>query len=135
VSPEAQLSPGILERAVWSGKEIGWRQADIAAALQDARGRQLAALGGQVQFVLPGGTCELYWQNYESAPREAGEPWLDYASRSHDEVEMALGHLPAPTELAADGLAKFEFLREQAAAGLRIEDHLVYVCYFQSEGG
>jgi hypothetical protein len=135
VSPEAQLSPSILERAVWSGKEIGWRSADVTAALNDARDRQLAALGGQVQFILPDGTCELYWQNYESAAQEAGERWLDYVSRSHDEVAMALSHLPEPAALAADGLAKFEFLREKAAAGLVIEDFLIYVCDFASEDG
>ena len=133
MNPESQLSTEVLELAVWSGREIGWRAADIGRALADARDRQLAVAGGQVQFVLPDGTWELYWQNYEATGREAGEPWLDYVSRSHEEVRLMLDHLPAPEELAADGIATFPLLGEKVARGLRLEDYLVYVCHFESE--
>jgi hypothetical protein len=102
-------------------------------AFEAAHAVGLANLGGQVQFRLAEGTCELYWQAFDVGPRRSGETWHHFLARSRREVEAAVSRLPADDELVADGLAHFELLREKAAAGVDLESVLWFVCYFSSE--
>ena len=95
--------------------------------------RQLAAIGGQVQFLLDGGTCELYWQSYDSSARQDGELWPIYVARSHREVENSLNRIPPLESLVKEGLDNFAFLREKAASGLDLQKYLRFVCYFAAQ--
>ncbi len=70
--PERLLPESIRRKAVMSGQEWGWRKQDILGAIVAAKGAGLANIGGQVQFVFPDGTCELYWKSYDSADRKTG---------------------------------------------------------------
>jgi hypothetical protein len=133
VYPEETLPPNILAKAIRHGNEIGWRREDVREALAAAEARQLAAIGGQVQFLLDGGTCELYWQSYDSSARRDGELWPVYVERSHREVENSLSRIPPSESLVKEGLDNFEFLREKAASGLNLQKYLRFVCYFAAQ--
>ena len=135
MEPENLLPAGVLARAVRTGGEYAWRSDALPTALGAARGAGLAVLGGQVQFVFPDGTYELFWQSYDATDRRPRESWRDYVARSHGEVEAALGRLPDPDGLVRDALATSEFLRARAADGLDLRAHLCYVCYFAAEDG
>jgi hypothetical protein len=56
----------------------------------------LANLGGQAQFRIPDGTCDLYWLSLDSGERRPNETWESYVTRS-----------------AAEVLAQFTALRER----------------------
>ena len=130
---ERYLPPDILSKAVRSGEEYGWQFDDLPAALAQARTAGLAVLGGQVQFKLPDGICELYWQNADSAPQQAGEPWDTYVERSHREVRAGLDRLPSAEALVNEGLARFAFLKQRAVAGVDLGRFLCFVCYFEAQ--
>ena len=76
-APEAALYGATL-----SGNEYGWKPEHFPRALDEAEARGLACIGGQFQFQLPDGTCEMYWLNADSSSRRAGEPWRQYVARS-----------------------------------------------------
>ena len=58
--PEEKYLPAeILQKAILSGKEYGWKRHDFREVLEKAVKVGLGIIGGQVQFKLPDGTCEL----------------------------------------------------------------------------
>ena len=130
---ERRLSPDLLAKAVRSGEEYGWRFEDLPTVLAQAREAGLAVLGGQVQFKLPDGTCELYWQNADATDRRDGEAWKAYVDRPHDEVQAALERLPTTELILREGLERFAFLRERAAEGVDLRRFLCFICYFEAE--
>ncbi|MGA7925849.1 MAG: hypothetical protein WCA20_07620, partial [Candidatus Sulfotelmatobacter sp.] len=80
------LPPQVLQGATLRGNEYGWSVAVFPDALAEAEGRGYACLGGQFQFRLDDGTCEMYWLNADSKDRAHGESWADYCHRSCSEV-------------------------------------------------
>jgi hypothetical protein len=90
---------------------------------------RLTPVGGQVQFRLAGGTCELYWQNFDVAPQRTDETWDVFVARSRSDVAAALQRLPSDDVLLKEGL-EFPFLSERAAAGIDVIAGLCFVCYF-----
>ena len=131
--PEELLPPELLSAARLSGREYGWTFDQVNIVLEAAQARSLACIGGQPQFLLPGGTCEPYWQNCDSRDRAANEFWSDYVSRSHREVRTCFAKLSL-ADVVSDAIANFSFLREQAAAGTDLSESLVFILYFQAEG-
>ncbi len=132
---EQHLSQELLARAIHSGAEYGWRFQDMPAVLVEARALGLAVLGGQVQFKLPGGTCELYWHNADASPRRDGETWLSYVDRSNREVRAGLEALPSVSALVTEGIERFAFLKQRAAAGADLAEFLCFICYLDADKG
>src|ERR1700712_871574 len=83
---ERRLPEKILNKAIKSGNEFGWQQTDFIETIEAARKLKIGIVGGQVQYVFPDGTCELYWLSYDSGERQAGENWLKYCNRTADET-------------------------------------------------
>ena len=83
---ESLLPKTILKKAVKSNNEFGWKQADFHEVLEAATLKQLAIIGGQVQYIFPDATCELYWLSYDSTARKKNEIWSDFVLRSKNEV-------------------------------------------------
>jgi hypothetical protein len=130
---EHRLSPELLAKVIRSGDEYGWRFEDLPSVLAEARSLGVAVRGGQVQFKLPDGTCELYWQNADASPRRDGETSNSYVERSHDEVRAALKRLPNPTALVTEGIEQFSFLKRRTAEGVALSLFLCFVCYLDAE--
>jgi hypothetical protein len=82
---EKYLPKEILEKAIVSGKEYGWNRTDFKEVIDKAVEVGLGIIGGQVQFKLQDGTCELYWHKYDTTDRKLNENWKDYCQRTKEE--------------------------------------------------
>ena len=131
--PEQLLPAIILAKASLSGNEYAWRIHDVEDAIRAAYSTNLATIGGQIQFRLPDGTCELYWLEADSSPRRNGEDWSSFVSRSADEVIERFRSLRANSDFVAEGASSFTFLSERQNQGIVLADYLYFVLYFEAE--
>lgn len=129
-----ELPLHLLIRAVKSGGEFGWRKEDFLAALHEAASEGFACIGGQFQWVLPDGTCELYWLNADASPRIPNESWASYVKRSEEEVEKGYECILRTSDFNEES-NKFDFLREKKAEGISLDEYLVFIAYFKSSRG
>lgn len=123
------LPPSLLADSIPSGNELGWRKEKFLAVLNGAATEGFACLGGQFQWVLPDGTCEAYWLNADSSPRETAEPWRAYVKRTEVEVSNTFESLLRTTDFNAEA-ERFEFLKEKKATGIAVDQYLLFVAYF-----
>lgn len=127
---EKYLPIEILQKAIVSGKEYGWKRTDFKEVVDKAVEIGLGIIGGQVQFKLPGGTCELYWHKYDTNERKPGENWDDYCHRTKKECLSQFEKLPTDSELIKEGIESFNFLKEKDKTELKLNDYLIFTLYF-----
>ncbi len=127
---EKRLPETILNKAVRSGNEFGWRQQDFVETIETARKLRLGIIGGQVQYVLSDGTCELYWLTYDPDERRDGEKWLEYCNRTADETISKFKSLVTKTDFEKEALTSFDFLSDKKSKGINIADYRVFIIYF-----
>lgn len=129
---EQQLPAPILAKAVILGREYGWRRGDIASAIAAAPSVGLANVGGEVNFVLPEGICDLYWLAFGCRSPRPGEPWDAYVNRSAQEtlasLEKILSH-----DLVRAGVENFASLKEKLEQGVDLEPYLLFVASFATK--
>ena len=106
---EKYLPTEILQKAIVSGQEYGWKRTDFREVVDKAVEVGLAIIGGQVQFRLPDGTCELYWHKYDTTERKPGEKWENYCQRSKNECLSQFEKLPTNSELIREGIESSTF--------------------------
>jgi len=102
--PESELPPKIAEGALLEGNEYGWEPSLFPAALANAQALGYACIGGQFQFRLDIGTCEMYWLSADSGPRDEAESWLEYCERSCSEVRAGFQKLMSETDFRKQAL-------------------------------
>ena len=127
---EKYLPSEILQKAIVSGKEYGWKRSDFKKVIDKAVEIGLGIIGGQIQFNLPDGTCELYWHCYDTTERKLGESWKDYCERTKEECISQFEKLPTNSELIKEGIEKFDFLKEINKTNLNLNDFLIFILYF-----
>ena len=127
---EALLPPSVVGKASLRGREYAWPLADVPEAIAVARSVGLATVGGQAQFRIPGGTCELYWRCADAQDQRPDEPWDEYVARSADEVLAGVRRLPV-AELVAEGL-QWREVAALHAAGVDVSQYLCFVLYFDA---
>ena len=125
---ELKLPQSILNKAIKKGNEYGWKKEDVLEVIETARKLGLATIGGQVQYVLPQGTCELYWLSYDSSDRRRGERWSDYSDRSALECSEKFIKISA-LDIEKDLKASFH-LEEALYEKVELSDHQVFILYF-----
>ncbi|WP_281541579.1 hypothetical protein [Maribacter aestuarii] len=74
---EKYLPTKILQKAILSGEEYGWKRTDFREVIDKAVEVGLGIIGGQVQYKFADGTCELYWHKYDTTGRKSRESWYD----------------------------------------------------------
>ncbi|WP_131505668.1 hypothetical protein [Mangrovimonas yunxiaonensis] len=126
-----KLPKNILDKAVKSGQEFGWKRDDFVDVIDSALSENLAIIGGQVQFKLPDGTCELYWKSYDSNDRLPGENWTDYCLRTHHECYEKFKRIDSNDILIKEGIDSFDFLREKNTNGVDLNVFLIFIIYFK----
>ncbi len=126
---EKRLPERVLNKAIRSGHEFGWKQADFVETVETARNLKMGILGGQVQYVLPDGTCELYWLCYDPSDRYEGEDWINYCNRTAAEVKNKFNDLIAKTDIENEAVTSFDFLRDKKSKGVNIEDYKIFIIY------
>jgi len=99
---EERLPASVLAKALRSGNEYGWPLDAVEETIAAAQSVGLVTIGGQPQFGLQDGTCEMYWLNADATPRRIGESWVDYVRRSADEVVIRFRELVAKTDFAKE---------------------------------
>jgi hypothetical protein len=65
---ERELPPEIADGARLEGNEYGWEPSLFPATLANAQALGYACIGGQFQFRLDIGTCEMYWLSPHFSP-------------------------------------------------------------------
>jgi hypothetical protein len=127
---ENRLPKYILDKAIKSGIEFGWKQNDFIEVVQAARQTFMAIVGGQIQYVFTNGTCELYWLSYDPEERQANESWLAYCNRTADECIDKFNNLIRATDIEKEALTHFHFLKDKKKSGVNINDFLTFILYF-----
>lgn len=128
-NPEHRLPKEILDKAVKSGDEYGWRESDFLQVVEYARGNFMALLGGQIQYALPDGTCELYWLEYDPQERQPDESWINYCNRTADETTKKF-KLLISKDIEGEALASFDFLKTKKESGINLNEYLTFILYF-----
>lgn len=131
ITIENKLPKHILDKAVRSGNEFGWRKSDFIEAVETARQMELAIVGGQIQYVLTDGTCELYWLSYDPTSRQQIENWKDYCNRTAKECSDKFQLLLSQTDIEKEALNSFEFLKSKKEEGNDLSDFLTFILYFE----
>ena len=129
---EQRLPKSILDKAIKSTNEFGWRQEDFLDVIEAAKQTHLAIIGGQVQYVLPDGTCELYWLSYDPTYRQLNETWLTYCERTANECLEKFNNLIATTDIEKEALT-FPFLSDKKKNGVDISEYLTFILYFDDK--
>jgi hypothetical protein len=131
---EKYLSKELLNKALLSGKEYGWKRGDVTNVIDYAYSIGLGIIGGQLQFKLPDGTCELYWRKFDPKERVTGEKWQDYCKRTRLECIELLNKLPDNKSLINEAVDNFEFLKQKYNNGVNLEEYLIFILYFDETG-
>ena len=130
MQPEDRLPKAILEKSIKESNEIGWRRSDFISVVEAAMEIPMAVIGGQVQYIFPDGTCELYWLSYDPDGRSKKENWAAYCKRSADECISKFKSLLATVDIEKEATRYFEFLQTKKAEGVNIQQHEVFLLYF-----
>ncbi len=126
---ERFLPASILSRATLQGKEYAWPLEAVEEAVNAAAACGLANLGGQAQFRISDGTCELYWLSLCSGERLPDEPWESYVSRCAAEVLVEFAALRERTDFIKEALQWPELARLHSG-GNDLNQYLCFVLYF-----
>jgi hypothetical protein len=129
---ELKLPKYILDKSIKSGQEFGWKRHDFIDVIEAAKSKNLAIIGGQIQFKLPDGTCELYWKRYDTKDRLPNENWIDYCSRTYSECIQQFKQIDSNEKLIKEGIENFDFLKNKATDGVNLEPYLIFILYFQN---
>jgi hypothetical protein len=129
---EHLLPPAVLSRASLRGNEYAWPLAAVEEAVRVAAACGLANLGGQAQFRIPDGTCELYWLSLDSGERHSDETWGSYVTRSAVEVLAQFAALRDRTDFIKEAL-RWPVLAQLHAEGVDLNQYLCFVLYFDPE--
>lgn len=128
---EELLPPAILAKASVRGNEYAWDLSDIEEVINAGQDCGLATLGGQAQFRVPDGTCEMYWICAKSAPRVQEEPWTHYVQRSANEVLLQIRQIITNTDFRSEA-SQWPLLLERMQQGDEILNYLCFVLYFEA---
>jgi hypothetical protein len=126
---ELLLPKRLLGKAIKSGNEFGWREGDVLEAIEAARQVPMAIIGGQVQYVWPDVTCELYWLSYDSEGRKKNEDWITFCNRTAGECVQKFSTL-ITTDIEKEAIGTFEVIKTKYENGGRLSDHQLFILYF-----
>jgi hypothetical protein len=131
-----RLPAELIACASLRGGEYAWPVEHIPAVLEAARSANLINIGGQLQFRLPGATCECCWVKVDTCEVvPATLPWSQRVQASADEALRQLEALKTRFDFLTEGQRNFTAHFETAqAAGIDPINHMRFVWYVESEG-
>jgi len=133
MTAELRLPQHLIDKAIRSNNEYGWKQDDVLDVIESARKIHLATIGGQVQYVLPNATCELYWLSYDSSERKDKEDWLTYCDRSAFECSGKFQQL-IKRDIERDAITSFaKMLSHNGKPIDNLNDYQVFILYFDDK--
>ena len=130
-SPELKRFPEkILNKIEYHGNEYCCRQQDFIEILTYAKNVPMACIGGQIQYQFNDATCELWWENYDSAERKQNENWKDYCNRTVDECIKIFNVIINTVDFKEEAKNSFEYLKNKIEQGYDIEKNKMFMLYF-----
>jgi hypothetical protein len=131
---EKRLPSRVLERATLRGNEFAWRVSDIPDVIEAARAEGLVSLGGQLQFRMPGATCECYWVEVSTSKvSDPDLPWTEQVERAAAEAHSQFKALQSRYDFLAEGRESFgKYLDEFEASAGNINDAMCFVWYVEA---
>lgn len=122
---EALLPEVILRKATRRGNEYAWHPTDIPEVIEAARQAGLVNLGGQLQFRLPGATCEIYYIEVEKSGDITNPD--DAAARTLAEFKA----IYSPEKCFQEGRDAFPDVRDFEDAGGDLSSVICFVWYLK----
>jgi hypothetical protein len=113
---ELSLPDELRQSACRSNSEWGWPPELIPRVITEAEKLGLLSVGGQLQFLLPSGTCECYWVDVDPLSNVPdGLPWSERVSlaaaaslRGFDEVRTRFDFIAEGRKAFAKHFESFE---------------------------
>jgi len=131
---ESLFPKELLEKQLIStGNMRGWKFENIPQVVEVCRELGFAIIGGQTEFFLPDGTCELYWLQADPKRKAKGESWNTYVERSCSEFSQLIKTLIEKTDFEKVGIESFDFLKKKKEDGVNILDYLCFEIIIASE--
>lgn len=135
-APEMLLPDTLRSAARKSGNEWGWRPEAIPLVIDEAEKAGLLNIGGQLQFLMPEGTCECYWVEVDALVNEPeGLGWTERvafaataARRKMDEISRRFDFVEEGRKAFAAPLAAYE------AAGGDLRERMCFIWYLEADG-
>jgi hypothetical protein len=133
LSAETLLPAEILKRSSLAGSEYAWHPSDIPDVIKAAEKAQLLNLGGQLQFRLPGATCECYWVEVTTEDHP-DLSWGERVARSAAKSLEGFEVVRSKFDFIVEGRRAFEKrLDDFEAGGGNLNDAMCFVWYVESE--
>src|SRR4051812_13124099 len=133
--PAEMLLPLDLQQAAFrSGNEWGWPPDLIPRVIDEAEKLDLLSLGGQLQFLLPQGTCECYWVSVEPLNGEPnGLSWHERVAFAADASRHAFEDVRSHFDFIAEVRSGFgELACEFEAAGGDLREAMCFIWYLET---
>jgi hypothetical protein len=133
--PEMLLPADLHAAACRSGNEWGWTPDLIPRVINEAEKLDLLSVGGQLQFLLPAGTCECYWVSVDPLNDEPdGLSWRQRVKLAAERSREQFAALRASVDFLAEGRKAFgHHLSGFEAAGGDPADRMYFIWYLEAE--
>ncbi|MFN7090008.1 MAG: hypothetical protein ACK4P4_05610 [Allorhizobium sp.] len=133
--PEMLLPHTLQSAACHSGAEWGWRPETIPLVIDAAEKLGLLNIGGQLQFLLPQGTCECYWVEVAALTGEPnGLTWAERVARAARVARQQMVDISFRYDFIEEGRKAFTdpFAAYEAAGG-NLQDCIWFIWYLEAE--
>lgn len=110
-----KLDVELIKKTNLNGPSFAWQQNDVHSLIEDARSKNLAVVGWQVQYRFPNAICDLYWLNHTNDPRIMSESWNDYVERCSGKSLEAFMKTINTIDIHADAINSFDYIANLSA--------------------
>jgi hypothetical protein len=133
--PETFLPAHIREHGTQRGNEWAWPIADIPDVIEAARLARMVSIGGQLQFRLLEGTCELYWIEVDTSQVTSSDlPWQERVEQTASIALSQFQDLQKRFDFLVEGQSAFgQHLDEFRASGGDPRDAMCFVWYLEAQ--
>lgn len=130
------LLPGTLRSAACrSDNEWGWKPEAIPLVIDEAEKLGLLNVGGQLQFLMPEGTCECYWVEVDALMGEPdGLPWAERVALAAAAARQKMADISRRYDFIEEGRKAFAapFAAYEATGG-DVRDRMCFIWYLQTD--
>lgn len=134
-APELLLPETIRAAACRSDNEWGWRPEAIPLVIDEAEKLGLLNVGGQLQFLMPEGTCECYWVEVDTLSNEAqGLTWAERVARAANTARQQMADISRRYDFIEEGRKAFpDLFAIYEAAGGDLRDRMCFIWYLEAK--
>ena len=134
-APYMLLPESIRLAARRSGNEWCWRPESIPLVIDEAEKAGLLNIGGQLQFLMPEGTCECYWVEVDAL---IGEPenlaWAERVAHAATAARQKIAEVGRRYDFIEEGRRGFAaFFDAYEICGGDVRDCMWFIWYLKSD--